>query len=156
MRFNREQTEQRMLQMSPRGDMTWNIRRMGHPGHPSTSWASSGNVLVCNWSTGSGWRVRKEPSVCAAPAPLPAQLSWWSTPVPRHNAQFLPFIPSSGCSLQPGWLLGAPRSHAPMKMKVFISPTSFGCAGLLLPLGSKVTLEPQRWLNTGLLFAALV
>lgn len=42
------------------------------------------------------------------------------------------------------WLFGALQSHTPVKMKVFISPTSFCCAGLLLPLGSEFALEPQR------------
>lgn len=50
------------------------------PGHPSTSWAGGGNVLVCNGSTGSGWvfvqtLLLSQPSWAAGaslcPSPVP-------------------------------------------------------------------------------------
>lgn len=81
-------------------------------------WAST-HILGCWESIGIGvwlfYRIRmerEEETECLCnPAPLPAQLSCWSIPVPSHNAQFLPFIPSFGCSLQPGWLSRALQSH---------------------------------------------
>lgn len=83
MCLNREQTERRMLQMSPNVDRIWYIKRMGH------LWANvhpPGPAMGTYWCRidlpyGSGELARK-PAVCgrAVPAPHPAPLSRWKHP----------------------------------------------------------------------------
>lgn len=80
MCLNREQTEQRMLQMSPNADMIWYIKRMGHlwanihP--PGPAMRIYGCIIDFPYRSGE-WA--RKPGVCVL-APHPSHLSCWKHP----------------------------------------------------------------------------